>query len=205
MNWVDGVILGGILISALLAFARGFVREALGIAAWGGAAYVTYLAYPVAAPHFQGWVHDPNIAIPLTLGVIFIVALIVFSLVAGWIARRVRRSAAGGVDRSLGLLFGLARGAALVVAAYMIAQWVVPQDRWPPAVREARALWPTCQGADWVDRQIPREHRPKLQPCPTGARIREADLLQASPRGRAVHAAPTRTPRESPARVEESQ
>jgi membrane protein required for colicin V production len=204
MTWVDGVILGATLVSALLAFARGFVREALGIAAWGGAAYVTYLAFPYAEPRVQGWVGDVNIADPLTLGVIFIVALIAFSILAGWIARRVRYSAVGGVDRTLGLLFGLARGAALVVAAYMIGQWVVPMHRWPPVVREARAVWPACRGADWVDRQIPPEHRPKLVPCNAAARIRAADLRQATPQGYALPFRPARATPEPAMRAQES-
>lgn len=204
MTWVDGVILGAILISALLAFARGFVREALGIAAWGGAGYVTWLAFPYAEARVQNWVGDVNIAYPLTAAVVFIVVLIILSILASWIARHVRRSAAGGVDRTLGLLFGLARGAALVIAAYMIGQWVVPMDRWPPAVRNARAVGPACQGALWVNRQIPPDHRPKLEPCWADARIRAADLRQATPEGYALPVRSARTQRDPTLHILES-
>ena len=40
----------------------------------------------------------------------------------------------------LGLVFGLARGAALVIVAYIVAGMVIPVDRWPDAVLEARSL-----------------------------------------------------------------
>ena len=61
----------------------------------------------------------------------------------------------GGLDRTLGLVFGLARGAALVILAYIIAGMVVPVDRWPPPVLASRACWHRpIRGALWAVRAV---------------------------------------------------
>jgi membrane protein required for colicin V production len=191
MNWVDAVVIAVLLVSALLAAARGFVREMLGVAAWVGAGYVTYRARPVVEPHVLQWIKEPDIAIPLGSIIVFLVALIVFSVIAGWLARHVRRSAAGGLDRTLGLLFGLARGAALVVAAYIVAQLVLPIERWPDPVLQSRSIRFAYHGAKWAVSKIPEDFSPPhLVPPPQAPQARASDLLQAKPEG---HALPERT------------
>jgi len=197
MNWVDAVVIAVLVISALLAAARGFVREMLGVAAWVGAGYVTYRARPVVEPQVLQWIKEPDIAIPLGSVIVFLVALIVFSVIAGFIARHVRRSAAGGLDRTLGLLFGIARGAALVVAAYIVAQLILPIERWPDPVLQSRSIRFAYHGARWVVSKIPEDFSPPhLVPPPQGPQARAEDLLQAKPEGRALpeRAAPANPP-----------
>ncbi|MBV8615474.1 MAG: CvpA family protein, partial [Acetobacteraceae bacterium] len=58
MTWVDAVCIGVLVVSGLLAFARGFVREVLGIAAWVGAAVLAVWATPYLRPRFEAWMHD---------------------------------------------------------------------------------------------------------------------------------------------------
>ena len=70
----------------------------------------------------------------------FVVALIVLLLIAALHRRLVRSSALGGLDRTLGLVFGLARGAALVIACLYHRWMVVPVDRWPEPVLQARSI-----------------------------------------------------------------
>jgi len=204
MTWVDACVLAVLVISALLAFLRGFVREALGVAAWIGAAYVAYLAFPWVEPHVRRWIPDVGIADPVALGVVFVIVLILFSLLAGRIGRSVRRSPLGGLDRTFGLVFGLARGAALVIAAYIIAQRVVPVERWPEPVLQARALPLTYRGAGWVVAKLPPQYRPNLEPPPMERPTRAADLLHATPQGYALSSRPAPAPRDRPARDPES-
>lgn len=187
MNWVDAVVIAVLVVSALLAAARGFVREMLGVAAWVGAGYVTYRARPFVEPQVLRWIKEPDIAIPLGSVVVFLVVLIVLSVIAGWIARHVRRSGAGGLDRTLGLLFGLARGAALVVAAYIVAQLILPAERWPDPVLQSHSIRFAYRGAKWAVSKIPEDFSPPhLEPPPRGSQPRAADLLQAKPEGRAL-------------------
>jgi membrane protein required for colicin V production len=186
MTWVDGIVIAVLVLAGVLAFMRGFVREALGIAAWIGAAYAAYRAFPFVEPRVRRVIDDVAIADPVALAVVFIVALIVFSLIAGWFGRRVRYSSLGGIDRSLGFLFGLAKGAAIVVAAYIIGQRIVPVERWPAPVLEARALPFTYKGAKWVVSKVPEQYRPRLEAPPARQATKAADLLQANPQGYAV-------------------
>jgi membrane protein required for colicin V production len=144
-----------LLLSALLAFARGFVQEVLSIAGWVGAAAVTWFGLEPGAAFVQEQFAFGDLVSRLVAGgVIFVVALIVFSVATHYIAKGVRGSALNAVDRSLGFVFGLARGALLVVLAYMLLVWVTPDDR-PQWVAEARSLPLVERGADWLRGMVP--------------------------------------------------
>ena len=134
MTWVDLAVLGVLAISALLAFIRGFAREVLGIGAWVGAILAAVWAFPYARPHVRNWLGAPDLVDPVTFGAVFIVVLLILLVISSWIGSLVRRSVLGGLDRTLGLVFGLVRGAAVVVIAYIAAGTLVPVDRWPEPV-----------------------------------------------------------------------
>jgi membrane protein required for colicin V production len=184
VNWVDLVVIAVVVCSGLLAFLRGFVREVLGIGAWLGAAAFTYQFAPDARPTFQQWIGNPDYAGAAAMGVCFLVALIVLSVIASLLGRLVRGSALGGVDRSLGVLFGVARGAALVVFAYVALGLVVAPEQWPEPVLQARTLPYVYQGAVWANDRL--GHKFNVPPPPPSRVARAADLLHANPQGRAV-------------------
>ncbi len=103
MTWVDAVLAGVLVVSGLLAFLRGFVREVLGIGAWVGAAVLAVWATPYARPRFEGWLHDrPALGEPIAYAVLFLVSLAVLLFISHRIARMVRGSALGGLDRTVG-------------------------------------------------------------------------------------------------------
>jgi len=186
MTWVDFAVLGVLALSALLAFMRGLVREVLGLGAWVGAIFVGIWALPHVRPQFQEWLGTSPWVEPVAFAVVFIVALIVLMLLARWLSGMVRDSPVGGIDRTLGLVFGLGRGAALVILAYIGTGMVVPTDRWPAAVLQAEAVWPTFWGAKWVVERLPTDYRPRLYAPPPARETNAASLLQATPQGRAV-------------------
>ena len=193
MTWVDLVLLGVLAISALLAFMRGFVREVLGIGSWIGAVVAAIWGFPYARPRFAIWLAgSPDLINPVTFGCLFIATLIVLMIVSHWIGAIVRGSVLGGLDRTLGLLFGLVRGAALVVFAYVAAGMVLPVDRWPPEVLEARAMPLAYSGAVWTVERLPAEYRPRLYPPPTGPETTADALMQAQPEGRAIGKPPAK-------------
>ena len=192
MTWVDLVVLAVLAVSALLAFMRGLVHEILGLGAWLGAAFVATWGLPAARPRAQAWFGNSAWVDPVAFGALFLVTLIILMLVSRWISRIVRASPLGGVDRTLGLVFGLVRGAALVVAAYIVAGMVLPIDRWPEPVQNARAIWPTYDGARWVWQQLPERWRPQVYPPPAGRQTTADALLHATPQGRALGKAPAK-------------
>jgi membrane protein required for colicin V production len=186
MTWVDLAVLGILAISALLAFLRGFVREVLGIGAWVGAVLAAIWAFPYARPRFREWLGVPDLVDAVTFGSVFVVVLLVLLLFSGWIGALARRSVLGGLDRTLGLVFGVLRGAAVVVLGYIGAGMVIPMEHWPDPVLRARALPLAYQGASWAVAQLPPEYRPRLYAPPRGRETTAAALLHATPQGRAT-------------------
>jgi membrane protein required for colicin V production len=193
MTWVDLVVFGFLAVSGLLAFARGFVREVLGIGAWIGAVAVAILALPTMRGIVRTWFSKPEWVDPVSFIVAFLGSLIVLMVIASMLGRVVRRSALGGIDRTLGLVFGLARGAAVVIVAYILGQMVFPVERWPDAVLDARTLAPTYEAARWVRDQLPEAYRPHtIDPPPAGRAATAEALLHANPQGRATGKQPDR-------------
>ncbi len=186
MNWVDLSAVGVVVVSAMLAFSRGFVREILGIVAWGGAAYVAVAFNDLVRPQFHQWIASTEIANAVSYVALFVVALIVFSLVTNIIAKGVRSIGLGGIDRSLGVLYGAARGAVVLMAAYIIAGLLTAPEKWPEPVQTARLLPSVYDGASWIVSHLPPEHRPRLAVPPAGTATSSADLLRANPIGRAT-------------------
>jgi membrane protein required for colicin V production len=194
MNWVDLIVLAVLAVSALLAFARGFAREALGIGAWLGAAIVAVWAEPLAEPQFRQWLGTPDLVMPVSYGAVFLVTLLVLLLVSHWISALIQGSVISGVDRTLGLAFGIVRGAAVLVFVYIVAGTVLPVEKWPPQVLAARSLPLVYQGAIWVVGWLPEDSRfrPKVPPPPAAPETTADSLIHTVPSGRAADAPPAR-------------
>ena len=170
-SYLDLAIAGIILLSALFAVVRGFVREVLSVAAWIGAGLVALYGFTPLRPHARDLL-GPGLIADIALGaVLFLFALIVFSLITHAVARRVRGSALSAVDRTLGLVFGIVRGAVLVCLAYLLLGWAVPAAEHPPWVKEARALPLVQQGATWLTTLVPKEFRERA--VDEGQRLRD--------------------------------
>jgi membrane protein required for colicin V production len=146
----DLAIVGVLLISAVLAFARGFVHEVLSMAAWLGAAVAVVFGLPYARPIAREFISLPLLADVAAGGVIFIVALLALSLLTRAVSRRVQDSALNAVDRSLGFLFGLLRGAAVVCLAYIPVNWLLAPSEQPEWIRDARSRPLVEQGAAMI-------------------------------------------------------
>ncbi len=171
MNVVDVIVLAIVAFSGMLGFLRGMVREVLGLAAWVGAAFAAWWFFPKVQPLARQVIANPDIADPVAFGAVFLFVLIVLSLVARSLGGAVRRSALGGLDRTLGLVYGLARGAAVWCLAYLMAGAVEPVDRWPDAVLEARLLPSIYQGAAWVAQRLPDEFSRHVVTAPPAGRL----------------------------------
>ncbi|MFC4351663.1 CvpA family protein [Fodinicurvata halophila] len=157
INAVDLAILVVLVLSGLLAFSRGFVHEFLGLIAWIGAALVT-LHFFLPAQAIARDIIAIEILADIAAGlVLFLVALFFFSLISRTIGKRVRESSIGFLDRSLGLLFGLARGALVVCLLWLVLSWLMPPADRPQWVQEARALPLLESGAELIRDVVPQE------------------------------------------------
>lgn len=126
---IDGVVAIVIVVSALLAYSRGFVREVLAIAGWVGATILAFIFADQAQPLLQQIPLPDSLAFILescelsiiaAFAAVFAVALIVFAIFTPLFSGVVQRSALGGLDQGLGFLFGVARGVLLVAVAFFV-------------------------------------------------------------------------------------
>ncbi|MGH7012585.1 MAG: CvpA family protein [Stellaceae bacterium] len=126
MTGFDIAIIVFVVASGLFAFVRGFIKEVLSIIAWFGASVAALYAVPYLHPLALRFTPNDRLASAASAFVAFIVALIVLSLITAAIANRVKDSPAGGIDRTFGFIFGLARGALLACLVYAALLVVMP-------------------------------------------------------------------------------
>lgn len=129
---IDGVVAAVIVLSALLAYSRGLVREALAIAGWIGATILAFIfadqVQPLVRqiPVLGEFIGDScELSIIAAFAAVFAVTLVVFSVFTPLFSSIVQRSALGGVDQGLGFLFGVLRGILLVAVAFFVYDTVL--------------------------------------------------------------------------------
>ena len=150
MNPLDLGVIAIIVLSAIFAFARGFVREALSIIAWVGAAAITVFGFSTVLIAVSPIVNNALLAQLIAGFGLFVVSLIVLTIVTGLLARMVRSSALSPIDRTLGFIFGLARGAFLVCLAYLLLDVSVQASDRPVWIHEAKSRPYLHEGADML-------------------------------------------------------
>src|SRR6266702_4428206 len=148
-------LLDVILVSAILAMIRGFMREVLSIAAWVVAAVATLYAYSKLLPHAKAYFNNDIIAAGAVIGGTFILTLIVVSVITVRFSDMVLDSRVGALDRTLGFLFGLGRGLIIVVVAFLFFAWLVPDRSQPDWVRSAKSKLVLQNTGEWLKAQLP--------------------------------------------------
>ena len=150
---LDGILIFVVLVSAVLAMIRGFTREVLYIASWVAAAALTYFYWDDVLHYTQRYFDDDNVALGVTVAGLFFITLLVVSLVTMRISDFVLDSKAGPLDRTLGFIFGAARGLILVVIAVLFLNFFIAPERQPVWIAEAKSKpWLDDLGSDLMNR-----------------------------------------------------
>lgn len=161
---VDGVVAGVVVISAILAYSRGLVREVLAIVGWGVAAVVAFVFAADAEPLIKEIpvVRDLiggscELSILTSFAAVFGVALIIVAVFTPIFAGAVQRSAIGGIDQGLGFLFGVARGVLLVAVAFILYDRIVREDESMAIVTESKSRAIMASTQEKLEEMIPTE------------------------------------------------
>jgi len=181
MNTTDVAVIVILLISGLFALIRGFVKEVLGVAGWLGAAFITYLLYyrGWVFPWFRHFITVPWLADSAAGVTIFLVALVILSAISHAIAHRVHQSNFSTLDKSLGLVFGLVRGAIVVCLGYLALGWAFSSaDQYPSWVREARTMPIIERGARLIEKLIPESARHRGEKALTDAAAKAKEGME---------------------------
>jgi membrane protein required for colicin V production len=179
---IDGVVALVIVLSALLAYSRGLVREVMAIAGWIGATILAFLfAAPMVplirqVPVVGDFIGDScEISIIAAFAAVFAVSLVVFSIFTPLFSSAVQRSVLGGLDQGLGFLFGVARGILLVAVAFFVYQTVLSAQT-IPMVEDSRAAVVFARMTGQIEDQNPeqalgwitRQYEQLVSACGTG-------------------------------------
>ena len=128
---VDGGVAIVILVSAILAYSRGLVREILSIAGWVAAAFAAFIFAPAAEPLVLEIPYlneiigtSSELSIIASFAIIFAIALILTSIFTPIFSGLVQRSAIGGLDQGLGFVFGVLRGLVLVMVGLIVYDYI---------------------------------------------------------------------------------
>src|SRR3984957_20661091 len=152
---LDVVLLAVMLVSGLLAMIRGFMREVLSITAWVLAAGVTLYSYGKLLPAASSYFNSDIIAKGVVIGGVFLLTLLLVSVVTIRISDMVLDSRVGALDRTLGFLFGLARGLVIVVVAFQFFTWLVPDRSQPEWVKSAKSRVVLTGTGQWLMSMLP--------------------------------------------------
>ncbi|WP_395447474.1 CvpA family protein [Aminobacter sp. UC22_36] len=135
---LDGILVGFTLVSAMLAMVRGFSREVLSVASWAAAAAAAFFFYKPVVPYVQPYIDNEKIAMAAAAGVVFVIALIVVTIITMKIADFIIDSRIGALDRTLGFLYGAARGILVVAVGLLFFNWLVGPNA-PAWVADAKS------------------------------------------------------------------
>lgn len=129
---IDGVVAVVIVLSALLAYSRGIVRESMAILGWIAAAVFGFMFGPQLRPLMteipvigEFMTGSCELSVIGGFAAVFTIALVIMSFFTPLFSTLVQRSALGGLDQALGFLFGVARGILLVAVAFFVYKVVV--------------------------------------------------------------------------------
>jgi membrane protein required for colicin V production len=183
----DIVILLSVVLSALLAYFRGFAREVLSLGTWLGAGLAAYYGFGHVSPYAREFISSGAVADIATRVGLFLGALVLLTILNHTLSGRVKESALSAIDRGLGLLFGAARGALIICVAYIAATWFWVEEDLPAFVTEAQTLPTIRSGSEVVVAWLPEDIRKNIEKVTKDAAEKSDQVIQAEPLLRSLH------------------
>jgi membrane protein required for colicin V production len=150
---------------------RGFTREVLAIGSWLVAAVVAYLFHPAGLPYIKPYISNDTAALAVSVGAIFLVTLVIVSLITVKISDFVLDSRIGAIDRTLGFLFGAARGLLICVIGYIFFVQLVGDRAMPDWAKSARSRPVLDQVGEKLIAALPQDFEKYVQELMKKAKI----------------------------------
>lgn len=129
MTTVDYILIAIVLVSMLFGAIRGFLRESVALLGWLVGLWLAWRYAPQLQPYIGGSLAGTDLQIWVARILVLLAAVLAAWIIGSLLGYLVQRSGLTlGVDRILGTVFGLVRGAVIVGFAVMLAQAAQMQD-----------------------------------------------------------------------------
>ncbi len=147
----DVFILIVLMISTVIGFVRGFIREMLSIAGWIGAGLITYYSFPKLVATISELFISSMVVNIVSIIIVFLVVLGLISVLNAMMLDNLRGFRLGMADRSLGTLFGMLRGVVIVSAIhFMVAIALEEEGKDPEWLKQGETYGLTSFGGEMV-------------------------------------------------------
>lgn len=150
LNWADWTIVAIVGVSCVLGLLRGFIKEALSLASWAAASFVAIAFHERLAIIFSKWISTPSIRTVLAYVALFVFILLIGTIISWLLHQFVIGSGLGGIDRLLGMAFGVARGLLIVLALVMLLPMALPEMKQDAWWHQSRLLPYFVTSEDWA-------------------------------------------------------
>ncbi|MBL8259942.1 MAG: CvpA family protein [Candidatus Competibacteraceae bacterium] len=155
MNWADYLIVIVVALSMLLGLWRGLLREVISLATWIAAFAIAFLFAQDGAAFLTPYIDIAPLRFAAAFGGLFLATLLLGGLLGILASYLVDYTGLTGTDRLLGMLFGFARGSAVIVLLVLAAGVTpLPHDAW---WQQARLLGHFQESALWLRGYLPPE------------------------------------------------
>jgi membrane protein required for colicin V production len=180
----DLVVIAALLISSLIAFLRGFIREVLTVLGVIGGTFAAVALGPKLAPTVESWLNGGHPAehaaktgeavakaeetgrlfgiLPYNMaadliayGGVFIVVVIILSIISHMTSGFARKLGLGMVDRTLGIFFGIARALVLLALPYYVVSVTTGKEFLDKQLEDSHTRVYIEGTADWIGQFVP--------------------------------------------------
>jgi membrane protein required for colicin V production len=153
MTLFDLIAIVILLVSGLIGFTRGAVRELVTVFAFTLAAMAALYLLPIVGPLIGDHVKPVWAANAVAVVVVFLAAFIALRVAAHALTKRLHETALGAVDRTIGLGFGIVRALVFLGVFYLAFNVATPPELLPRWISEAK-LYPLARGSAEVLRVV---------------------------------------------------
>ena len=160
MGWFDLTIIAIILVSMLFGLVRGFVKESISLASWILSGFIAIRYFSPLSEILLPYFESPTLRSGIAFAALFVITLIIGAIVNFMASQMVSKTGLSGTDKTLGMIFGMARGAFIIALLVLLADFTpMPNESWWQA---SFMIGYFTEMADWIKTMLPQDIASRL-------------------------------------------
>ena len=158
INLFDIILLIGIIISFIIGYSRGFMKETLSIINWLLAAWISFGFYQNVKIYIINYVSSPILVDAISFGILFLLSIISLTIISNFISKNIKNSLLAPLDRVLGMMFGLIRAGILIIIIIIAGNQTVWINNTIPSWIYKSSSYPIISSAtNYLKKVLPNE------------------------------------------------